>query len=86
MSTQATITRSELIEILVEQQPHLAHRDVELAVKAMLERLSDSFTEGERIEIRGFGKLFFALPRSASRSKSKNRRVCVCGRKVFTTL
>ena len=55
MSTQATITRSELIEILVEQQPHLAHRDVELAVKAMLERLSDSFTEGERIEIRGFG-------------------------------
>lgn len=55
MSIQTTITRSELIEMLVEQQPHLAHRDVELAVKAVLEYLSDSFTEGNRIEIRGFG-------------------------------
>ena len=55
MSIQTTITRSELIEMLVEQQPHLAHRDVELAVKAVLERLGEGFTEGDRIEIRGFG-------------------------------
>ena len=41
--------------MLVEQQPHLAHRDVELAVKAVLERLGEGFTEGDRIEIRGFG-------------------------------
>lgn len=55
MSKQTTITRSELIDLLVEQQPHLAHRDVELAVKAVLERLSEGFTDGDRIEIRGFG-------------------------------
>ena len=52
---QTTITRSELIDMLVEQHPHLAHRDVELAVKAVLETLAEGFTEGERIEIRGFG-------------------------------
>jgi len=50
-----TITRSELIEALVEKQPHLAHRDVELAVKAVLERMGSSFEFGDRIEIRGFG-------------------------------
>lgn len=52
---QATITRSELIETLVEKQPHLAHRDVELAVKAVLDRMAGAFELGNRIEIRGFG-------------------------------
>ena len=52
---QATITRSELIETLVEKQPHLAHRDVELAVKAVLDHMAEAFEFGNRIEIRGFG-------------------------------
>ena len=55
MSNKSTITRSELIEALVEKQPHLAHRDVELAVKTVLERMSHAAEQGERIEIRGFG-------------------------------
>jgi len=55
MLNKPTITRSELIEALVEKQPHLAHRDVELAVKAVLERMADAFEGGDRIEIRGFG-------------------------------
>ena len=42
---KATITRSELIESLVEQQPHLAHRDVELAVKTVLDKMSQSFEQ-----------------------------------------
>ena len=55
MSKHTTITRSELIDMLVEQKPHLGHRDVELAVKVVLERLSHGFANQERIEIRGFG-------------------------------
>jgi len=50
-----TITRSDIIESLVEKQPHLAHRDVELAVKMVLERMANAFEIGERIEIRGVG-------------------------------
>lgn len=50
-----TITRSEIIESLVEKQPHLAHRDVELAVKMVLEKMGQAFEVGDRIEIRGFG-------------------------------
>lgn len=52
---KSTLTRSELIEALVDSQPHLAHRDVELAVKTVLDKLSQSFVTGDRIEIRGFG-------------------------------
>jgi len=55
MINRPTITRSELIDALVDKQPHLAHRDVELAVKAVLEKMGQSFEEGDRIEIRGFG-------------------------------
>lgn len=55
MINKPTITRSELIDALVDKQPHLAHRDVELAVKAVLEKMGQSFEVGDRIEIRGFG-------------------------------
>ncbi len=55
MSKTSTITRSELIEVLIEKQPHLDRRDVELAVKTVLDRMGGAFEEGERIEIRGFG-------------------------------
>lgn len=55
MINKTTITRSELIDALVDKQPHLGARDVELAVKAVLEKMGQSFEQGNRIEIRGFG-------------------------------
>ena len=55
MLNKSTITRSELIEALVERQPHLVHRDVELGVKTVLEKMVKSFESGDRIEVRGFG-------------------------------
>lgn len=60
-----TITRSELIDALVDKQPHLAHGDVELAVKAILDKMGKSFEAGGRIEIRGFGS--FSLHYRAAR-------------------
>jgi integration host factor subunit beta len=53
--TDTTMTKSELIESLAERQKHLAANDVELAVKSVLEQMSQSLSTGERIEIRGFG-------------------------------
>ena len=51
----AVVTRSELIENLACRQPHLAYKDVEEAVKCILEQMSDALANGERIEVRGFG-------------------------------
>lgn len=49
------MTKSELIERLVQRHTHLSQKDVELAVKSLLEEISRTLTEGGRIEIRGFG-------------------------------
>jgi len=49
------VTKSELIDRLAKKQTHLALQDVELAVKCMLEQMSQSLASNERIEVRGFG-------------------------------
>lgn len=49
------MTKSELIDKLALRQTHLTHKDVELAVKLLLESVSDALATGDRIEIRGFG-------------------------------
>ena len=66
------MTKSDLIEALAENQKHLALRDVELSVKSLLERMSQSLSTGERIEIRGFGSfsLHFRPPRMGRNPKS----------------
>ena len=49
------MTKSELIDRLAARMGHLTHRDVELAVRSMLELMSTRLAEGDRIEVRGFG-------------------------------
>lgn len=49
------MTKSELIEVLVRKQVQLGYRDVELAVRTMLEHMAGTLSGGQRIEIRGFG-------------------------------
>ena len=49
------MTRSDLVTLLAERFPQLAHRDAEFAVKTILDAMSDAMGRGHRIEIRGFG-------------------------------
>jgi len=67
-----SMTKSELIEILARDQSHLAAKDVELAVKAMLEQMSNALAGGRRIEIRGFGSfsLHYRPPRMGRNPKT----------------
>jgi len=53
--TDNSLTKSDLIDSLARNQNHLAPKDVELAVKSILEKMSQELASGERIEIRGFG-------------------------------
>jgi integration host factor subunit beta len=66
------MTKSELIEILAGEQSHLAYKDVELAVRCILEQMSNSLASGERIEIRGFGSfsLHYRPPRIGRNPKT----------------
>lgn len=66
------MTKSELIERIVTQHPALMVRDVELAVKTMLEQMAQALATGERIEIRGFGSfsLHYRAPRVGRNPKT----------------
>ncbi|HED15609.1 MAG TPA: integration host factor subunit beta [Gammaproteobacteria bacterium] len=66
------MTKSELIESLSRKQNHLAYKDVELAVKSLLEQMSQSLATGNRIEIRGFGSfsLHYRPPRVGRNPKT----------------
>lgn len=54
---QPTLTKSELVAYITEDQPQLSETDVEMAVNSILERMSSALVNGERIEIRGFGSM-----------------------------
>jgi integration host factor subunit beta len=58
------MTKSELIEAISRKQKHLPAKDVELAVKHLLDLMSDSLARGERIEIRGFGSRIGRNPKT----------------------
>jgi integration host factor subunit beta len=49
------MTRSDLVEALAEKFGQLTQRDADLAVKTILDAMSDALIKGHRIEIRGFG-------------------------------
>lgn len=54
------------------RQNQLSSRDVELAVKALIEQMSEALATGNRIEIRGFGSfsLHYRAPRIGRNPKT----------------
>ena len=53
------MTKSDLIEQLAASRMHMPAKDVEAAIKEILEQMASTLQNGDRIEIRGFGS--FAL-------------------------
>jgi len=66
------ITKSELIDRIATSQDQLSPKDVEIAVKLLLEYMGQSLALGDRIEIRGFGSfaLHFRDPRIGRNPKT----------------
>lgn len=75
--------KSELIEALAQQQSHLAYKDVELAVRCILEQMSTALANGERIEIRGFGSFSLHFrPARLGRNPKTGETVALTGKHV----
>ncbi len=73
------MVKSELTNRIVERfDDALSHRDIEMGINAILDRMSASLVGDERIEIRGFGSfsLHYRAPRNAHNPKT--------GEKVYT--
>lgn len=72
ISPHRDMTRSELIDLMASQQTQLSPKDVELAVKLMIDHMAEMLAQGERIEIRGFGSfsLHYREPRRGRNPKT----------------
>ena len=66
------MTKSDLIARLAERFPQLVAKDADLAVKMILDAMSEALAKGDRIEIRGFGSfsLNYRPPRMGRNPKS----------------
>lgn len=66
------MTKSELIERIALAQEQLPPKDIELAVKMILEKMTQSLVKNQRIEIRGFGSfsLHYRNPRLGRNPKT----------------
>ena len=69
------MTKSELIARLAERFPQLVAKDAELAVKVILDAMTEALARGDRIEIRGFGSfsLNYRPPRVGRNPRSGER-------------
>ena len=77
------MTKSELTEALAREQNHLAYRDVELAVKSILEQMSQTLAAGGRIEVRGFGSFSLQYrPPRMGRNPKTGESVALSGKYV----
>ena len=72
-----------MIAVLASRYPQLAVRDTDLAVKTMLEAMTQALASGQRIEIRGFGSFSLSTrsPRVGRNPKS-GEKVMVPGKQV----
>lgn len=66
------MTKSELIERIAARQDQLPPKDVELAVKMIMEEMTRALMSNRRIEIRGFGSfcLHYRAPRTGRNPKT----------------
>lgn len=69
------MTKSELIAKLASRHPQLVAKDAELAVKMVLDAMAKALSQGNRIEIRGFGSfgLNYRPPRVGRNPKSGDK-------------
>ena len=47
--------RSELIQKIADENPHLYQRDVERIVNTIFDEVTSAMSRGDRVELRGFG-------------------------------
>ncbi|AKQ66501.1 Integration host factor beta subunit [Myxococcus hansupus] len=79
------MTRSELIERIVERAPHVPRREVEAIVHAVFDEMSRALVAGKRIELRGFGVFAVRTRRARTgRNPKTGERVLVPTRRTLS--
>ena len=76
------MTKSELIEKIAASQDQLQPRDVELAVRMILERMTQALVNNHVLEIRGFGSFSFTTAHPAGCNPKTGDAVQLTGKYV----
>ena len=75
--------KSELVQRIASQNPHLYQRDVENIVNAILGEITNAMSQGDRVELRGFGAFSVrARPARAGRNPRTGETVDVPAKSV----
>ena len=77
------MTKSDLIHRIAQKQSQIVERDVERAVKIMLDQMAECLAGGRRIEIRGFGSFLLRFrPARAGRNPKTGTPVSLPDRQI----
>ncbi len=71
------LIKSQLIAEVSQQLSHLPEKDIALSINSIIEQMSETLSNGGRIEIRGFGSfcLHYRPPRKAHNPKTGEKLV-----------
>ncbi len=73
------MTKSELIAKLSKKFPHLYQKDIDILVNTVLQEVSSSLEQGDRIELRGFGAFSIRKREARTARNPKNGKVVNIG-------
>ena len=77
------INKKDIIDRISRNQDQLPHRDIELAVKTIINCMTHALSTGERIELRGFGSFSLRYRRPRIGRNPKTKVVAkICARKI----
>jgi integration host factor subunit beta len=74
--------KSELIERISSQNPHLFERVIEKVVNAILDEMVEALRRGDRVELRGFGA-FSVRPREARTARNPRSATVAVAKKAI---
>ncbi|MCK0070303.1 integration host factor subunit beta [Kordiimonas laminariae] len=75
--------KSELINKIAEENPHLFHRDVERIVSKIFDEITGALSRGDRVELRGFGAFSVKeRPARVGRNPRTGEKVDVSAKRV----
>jgi integration host factor subunit beta len=75
--------KSELVQRIASQNPHLYQRDIENIVSAILDEMVEALRRGDRVELRGFGAFSAKLRGPRQGRNPRTGAVVAVGRKAI---
>jgi len=75
--------KSELVQRIASQNPHLYQRDIEKIVSAILDEMVEALRRGDRVELRGFGTFSAKLRGARQGHNPRTGAIVAVGRKAI---